>query len=75
MVIVPTGEPVEVEVKVENKDIGFVYPGQPVEVKVETFTFTQYGVVPGWWRVFLTMPLKMRSEGWFIALESAWVRK
>ncbi len=47
MVIVPTGEPVEVEVKVENKDIGFVYPGQPVEVKVETFTFTQYGVVPG----------------------------
>lgn len=47
MVIVPTGQPVEVEVKVENKDIGFVYPGQPVEVKVETFTFTKYGVVPG----------------------------
>lgn len=47
MVIVPTGQPVEVEVKVENKDIGFVYPGQAVEVKVETFTFTKYGVVPG----------------------------
>ncbi|MFG0400347.1 MULTISPECIES: HlyD family type I secretion periplasmic adaptor subunit [Pseudomonas] len=47
MVIVPTGEPVEVEVKVENKDIGFVFPGQHVEVKIETFTFTRYGVVPG----------------------------
>ncbi|WP_416468016.1 HlyD family type I secretion periplasmic adaptor subunit [Pseudomonas sp. LFS044] len=47
MVVVPTGQPVEVEVKVENKDIGFVYPGQAVEVKVETFTFTKYGVVPG----------------------------
>ena len=47
MVIVPTGQPVEVEVKVENKDIGFVYPGQAVEVKVETFTFTKYGIVPG----------------------------
>ncbi|WP_069942939.1 HlyD family type I secretion periplasmic adaptor subunit [Pseudomonas putida] len=47
MVVVPTGQPVEVEVRIENKDIGFVYPGQSVEVKVETFTFTKYGVVPG----------------------------
>ncbi|MBP2260151.1 hemolysin D [Pseudomonas sp. BP8] len=47
MVIVPSEQPVEVEVWVENKDIGFVFPGQAVEVKVETFTFTKYGVVPG----------------------------
>lgn len=47
MVIVPLGQPVEVEVLVENKDIGFVFPGQVVEVKVETFTFTRYGVVSG----------------------------
>ena len=31
----------------ENKDIGFVRAGQEVEVKVETFTFTKYGVVHG----------------------------
>ncbi len=31
----------------ENKDVGFVHPGQLVTVKVETFTFTKYGAVTG----------------------------
>ncbi|MBN0401544.1 HlyD family efflux transporter periplasmic adaptor subunit, partial [Pseudomonas aeruginosa] len=43
MVIVPSDQPVEVEAMLENKDIGFVRPGQAVEIKVETFTFTKYG--------------------------------
>ncbi|BBT17510.1 hemolysin D [Pseudomonas sp. SLBN-26] len=47
MVIVPSDQPVEVEAMLENKDIGFVHPGQEVEIKVETFTFTKYGVVHG----------------------------
>ncbi|WP_277588251.1 HlyD family type I secretion periplasmic adaptor subunit [Pseudomonas chlororaphis] len=47
MVIVPKDQPVEVEAMLENKDIGFVRPGQEVEIKVETFTFTKYGVVDG----------------------------
>lgn len=47
MVIVPSDQPVEVEAMLENKDIGFVRPGQTVEIKVETFTFTKYGVVDG----------------------------
>ncbi|RJG13479.1 HlyD family type I secretion periplasmic adaptor subunit [Pseudomonas cavernicola] len=47
MVIVPTDQPVEVEAMLENKDIGFVRSGQAVEIKVETFTFTKYGVVDG----------------------------
>ncbi|HEY1030044.1 MAG TPA: HlyD family type I secretion periplasmic adaptor subunit [Pseudomonas sp.] len=47
MVIVPSNQPVEVEALLENKDIGFVWPGQEVEVKVDTFTFTKYGVVKG----------------------------
>lgn len=47
MVIVPVKQPVEVEVQFENKDIGFVFPGQPVEIKIETFTFTKFGVIPG----------------------------
>lgn len=47
MVIVPRDQPVEVEALLENKDIGFVHPGQEVEIKVETFTFTKYGVVHG----------------------------
>jgi len=47
MVIVPSNQPVEVEALLENKDIGFVWPGQEVEVKVDTFTFTKYGVLKG----------------------------
>lgn len=47
LTIVPTGQPVEVEATLENKDIGFVHKGQAVTVKVETYTFTKYGVVDG----------------------------
>jgi hemolysin D len=47
MVIVPDNQPVEVEAFLENKDVGFVRAGQPVTVKVETFTFTKYGTVDG----------------------------
>ncbi|MDE9464807.1 HlyD family type I secretion periplasmic adaptor subunit [Xenorhabdus bovienii] len=47
MVIVPANQPIEVEAMLENKDVGFVHVGQPVTVKVETFTFTKYGTVDG----------------------------
>ncbi|MCI0997838.1 HlyD family type I secretion periplasmic adaptor subunit [Pseudomonas sp. ICMP22404] len=47
MVIVPKDQVVEVEAMLENKDIGFVHAGQLVTVKVETFTFTKYGVLEG----------------------------
>lgn len=47
MVIVPSDNPVVVEAFVENKDIGFVFAGQEVVVKVETFPFTKYGTIPG----------------------------
>ncbi len=32
---------------IHEADIGFVYPGQGAEVKVETFPFTQYGTLRG----------------------------
>ncbi|WP_407312185.1 HlyD family type I secretion periplasmic adaptor subunit [Pseudomonas sp. nanlin1] len=47
MIIVPEQQPVEVEALLENKDVGFVRKGQPVELKIETFNFTRYGVVHG----------------------------
>jgi len=47
MVIVPKENVLEVEAMLPNKDIGFVNPGQEVEVKVETFPFTKYGVLHG----------------------------
>lgn len=45
MVIVPRDNILEIEALVENKDIGFVNPGQVAEVKVETFPFTKYGTI------------------------------
>lgn len=45
MLIVPEEEQLEVEVFLENKDIGFVSAGMSAEVKVHTFPFTKYGVI------------------------------
>ena len=45
MVIVPDAASVSAEVQLENKDIGFVAPGQEVAIKLETFPFTRYGTV------------------------------
>lgn len=47
LMVVSQDHPVEVEAQVENKDVGFVKEGQPVEIKVETFQFTLYGTIPG----------------------------
>ena len=47
MIIVPRNEQLEVEAVLENKDVGFVAPGQRVEIKVDAFPFTRYGTIPG----------------------------
>lgn len=47
MVIVPSQNTLEVEAFIENKDIGFIKADQDVELKVETFQFTKYGVING----------------------------
>jgi HlyD family type I secretion membrane fusion protein len=45
--VVPADAVLEVEAKVVNRDIGFVVPGQEVQVKLDAFTFTRYGALPG----------------------------
>lgn len=45
MRIVPDGAPLEIEAYIENRDIGFVAPGQPAIVKIESFPFTRYGAL------------------------------
>lgn len=45
MVIVPRNSALEVEAFLENKDIGFVKPGQNAEIKIETFQYTRYGTI------------------------------
>lgn len=47
MVIVPEDAHLEVEAMVSNRDIGFVHEGQPVEIKIDTFNFTRYGLLHG----------------------------
>lgn len=47
MVIVPRGAELVLEAMVLNRDAGFVREGQPVEVKLEAYPFTRYGVVEG----------------------------
>jgi hemolysin D len=47
MVIVPKGAGLEIEATLANRDVGFVSKGQEVEVKVEAFTFTRYGLLHG----------------------------
>ncbi len=47
LIVVPRDHSVEVEAQVDNRDVGFVKEGQPVEIKVETFQFTLYGTIPG----------------------------
>lgn len=47
LAIVPSDSKLEVEATVNNEDIGFVHPGQAVEIKVDTFNFTRYGLRHG----------------------------
>ena len=47
MVIVPDRNDIAVEVRVLNRDAGFVRVGQKAAVKIEAFPFTRYGTVPG----------------------------
>ncbi|ACA18196.1 type I secretion membrane fusion protein, HlyD family [Methylobacterium sp. 4-46] len=47
LVVVPSEGPIEVEAMVQNKDIGFVIPGQEAVVKIDAFPFTRYGSIEG----------------------------
>ncbi|WP_042444098.1 HlyD family type I secretion periplasmic adaptor subunit [Azospirillum sp. B510] len=47
MVIVPANRTLVADVQVDNKDIGFLHPGMPVEIKIDAFPFTRYGLLPG----------------------------
>jgi len=45
MVIVPENKELELDTLLLNKDVGFVLPVQPVEVKVDSFPYTCYGTL------------------------------
>ena len=46
-VVVSLDGDLEIEALVANRDVGFVFPGQDAEIKVDTFNFTRYGLLHG----------------------------
>lgn len=61
LVIAPFDDPREAEAFLLNRDIGFVRPADPVEVKLETFTFTRFGLVAGEVTSVSGAPSRMRG--------------
>jgi len=47
LMVVPLDSHLEIEAMVSNRDIGFVHQGQPAEIKIDTFSFTRYGLLHG----------------------------
>jgi hemolysin D len=45
--VVPDDNQIEVEAVLDNRDVGFVDVGQHVELKVDAFPFTRYGLLGG----------------------------
>jgi HlyD family secretion protein/hemolysin D len=45
--VVPDNDRIEIEAVLENRDIGFVDVGQRVELKIDAFPFTRYGLLGG----------------------------
>jgi hemolysin D len=46
-VVVPEDGHLEIDAMVNNRDIGFVSEGQDAKIKVDTFSFTRYGLLHG----------------------------
>ena len=47
MDVVPNGDRLQIQAYVLNEDIGFVQPGQPVNVKIDAFPYSRYGSIDG----------------------------
>lgn len=47
LVVVPDNPRLTAQVRIENRDMGFVHVGQAVQLKVAAYDFTRYGTVPG----------------------------
>lgn len=48
MIVVPKNGSLVADVKILNKDVGFIKQGQPVIIKLEAFPFTRFGTIPGY---------------------------
>ncbi|OUL70209.1 HlyD family type I secretion periplasmic adaptor subunit [Paraburkholderia hospita] len=83
MEIVPD-DALEVEARLQNRDIGFVSVGQRVAVKIEAFPYTRYGFLNGTIasvsndavqdkKLGLTFPVRIRLETNRIYIDNRWI--
>ena len=56
--LTPLSAPVEAEVNILPRDVGFIRPGDPATIKVDSFNYTEYGQAEG--------SVKWISEGAFV---------
>jgi len=47
MFLAPLNSPVEAEVRIATRDVGFIRAGDPVMVKFDTFNFIEHGIAEG----------------------------
>jgi HlyD family secretion protein len=59
--LAPLRSPMEAEVKIEARDVGFIRPGDPVRLKFDAFNFIEHGTAEG--------KLRWISEGAFTTNE------
>lgn len=45
MTLVPVNEPMQAEVFIDNKDIGFISAGQEAKIKITSYQFQKYGMI------------------------------
>ena len=58
--IVPDDSELIAEAEVLNKDIGFIYTGQEVSLKVDAFSFQKYGTING--KIIYISPTAVENE-------------
>jgi HlyD family secretion protein len=47
MSLAPAGAPIEAEVQMAARDVGFVRPGDPATLKIDAFNFAEHGTAEG----------------------------
>ena len=60
--LVPTGALLEAEINVAGSEAGYIHPGDPVNIKLDTLPYTNYGSVDGGVRVISPDSFSTASE-------------
>ena len=60
--LVPTDAPLEAEINVPGSEAGYIHPGDPVTIKLDTLPYTNYGSVEGGVRVISPDSFSTASE-------------